>query len=246
MYKIFLTSLSWLEMKFLPGMSNLLSLSDYFSRKYNDTQKFSQKLPTKCDIKKCQDLNQKLRKNMQYSASNTMYLIDSLLEESETTLYGIQDNTYRIKDNKIAYVSKSSNCEKITEKEDSISAKTNSEPIKKEPLIMDAYEVKLVKTRSMQKLESEDGHPTKHKDTTEDTKILDNDGIKIGKSVGMEDTLNNIKSKGNDRSISSELDKANVKKSQLKIRKKNNDKMHRMPGKSVRRTHNFDNKSEQA
>merc|ERR1712215_200482 len=119
-YNIFLTSLSCLEISFSPGMSNLLSLSDYFSRKYNDTQKFSQKLPTKCDIKKCQDFNQKLKKNVQYSASNTMYLIDSLLEETETTLYDIQDNTYSIKDNKIAYVSKSSNCEKITKKEDSI------------------------------------------------------------------------------------------------------------------------------
>ena len=86
---------------------------------------------------------------------------------------------------------------------------------------MDTYEVKLVKTRSMQKLESQDGHPTKHEDTTEDTKILDNDGIMIDKSVCMEDTLNNIKSKGNDRSISSELNKANVKKSQLKAMKKN-------------------------
>ena len=111
---------------------------------------------------------------------------------------------------------------------------------------MDAYEVKLVRTRSMQKLENEDGHPKKQRDTTEDTKILDNDGIKIDKSVCMEDTLNDIKSKGNDRSISSELNKASVKKSQLKVMKKNNDKRHRLPGTSVRRTHNFDNKSEQA
>ena len=52
-YFIFLSSLSWVELSFAPGKSNILKMADFFSRQYEDTPKYSLKMPTQCDIEKC-------------------------------------------------------------------------------------------------------------------------------------------------------------------------------------------------
>ena len=50
--KLFLESISFLEISYSPGFSNFIKLPDYFSRKSTDEPIFKQKIPTDCDQQK--------------------------------------------------------------------------------------------------------------------------------------------------------------------------------------------------
>ena len=114
-YKIFLSSLSWVEINFSPGISHVLALSDYFSRKCDDKPAYSQKLPNTCDTDLCYQLEKKLNKSLQYKASDSIYLIDSLVAENKDTINDIQENSYQLESsNKISYISIKSKTKKYS------------------------------------------------------------------------------------------------------------------------------------
>ena len=60
----------------------------------------------------------------------------------------------------------------------------------------------------------------------------------------MSDTLNKIKANGDDKSMSTELNTTSVEKPKLKVMTRYKRKRRRLPKPNVRKTHNFDNKSE--
>ena len=57
-FKIFLQSLSWLELSFSPGTSAILSLPDYLSRRASDEGMQGTHRIGNCDLQKCMLLNE--------------------------------------------------------------------------------------------------------------------------------------------------------------------------------------------
>ena len=105
-YFIFLSSLSWVELSFAPGKSNIMKMADFFSRQYLDAPKYRLKMPTECDLEKCRLLDSKLNKSNCYTAAKSMYIIDRLANESDETLCDMKPGSYEINDEgEICYVS---------------------------------------------------------------------------------------------------------------------------------------------
>ena len=95
-FKIYLNSLIWLEINFAPGKSPVLALADYYSRRSTDEQIFSQKKPSLCEENQCTLIDSKLDKNVIYSAPQSLYVIDSLVNECGKSLLDIKDGSFRI------------------------------------------------------------------------------------------------------------------------------------------------------
>ena len=75
--KIYLQSLNWLELSFSPGVSPILSLPDYLSRKSQDDIGIAQNNVSGCDISKCMLFKSKICATQHYKPSEYLFMIDS-------------------------------------------------------------------------------------------------------------------------------------------------------------------------
>ena len=97
--KLFLESISFLEISYSPGFSNFIKLP----RKSTDEPIFKQKIPTDCDRQKCQKINELIDKNYIYKASQHIFMIDSLLDLSSQELSNIKEGSVNIIDDHLQY-----------------------------------------------------------------------------------------------------------------------------------------------
>ena len=101
--KIFLESLSFVEISFSPGLSKQILLPDYFTRKYNDPKYTTQKKPTEADIDKCKTIDKLINKSNIYTASKHLFIIDHLLEMEKDKLEMVQPNTIKVDKSGLRY-----------------------------------------------------------------------------------------------------------------------------------------------
>ena len=81
--KIYLRSLHLLELSFSPGISPILSLPDYLSRKAQDDIGKTHNNVSDCDLAKYMLFKSKICNTQHYKASEYLYLIDSLMNLDE-------------------------------------------------------------------------------------------------------------------------------------------------------------------
>ena len=89
-YKLYLQSLHWLELCYSPGTSPLLAMPDYLSRNLSEDRAEKQRLPGRCDIEKCYLIQDKICQEKHYKALDSIFMIDELLNLSESNLQKIK------------------------------------------------------------------------------------------------------------------------------------------------------------
>ena len=172
-YKLFLSGLSWVEINFSPGLSRILTLADYFSRRDDDVQQFTQKLPKECDLVECSDLDIKLAKDRTYTAPKAMYVIDCLLAESTESLLDIENDSYGLDEKglSVGYCSKKTGrfvCSNVGNSSNVGLCARSDTKIAKD---MDAYHVNIV-TRSMKAVQ-ENGVGTRNTEIVEQNSTVE-------------------------------------------------------------------------
>ena len=91
--KIYLQSLNWLELSFSPGVSPILSLTDYLSQKSQDDIGIAQNNVSVCDISKCMLFKSKICATQHYKPSEYLFMIDSLMNLDESEVPKIKENS---------------------------------------------------------------------------------------------------------------------------------------------------------
>ena len=101
--KIFLESLSFLEISFSPGLSKQILLPDFFTRKCDDPPRQTQKKPVEDDVEKCKKIDKLLDKTKAYKASQHLFMIDSILEQDNNVLEKIKPKSVTISGSNVQY-----------------------------------------------------------------------------------------------------------------------------------------------
>ena len=101
--KIFLESLSFLEISFSPGLSKQILLPDFFTRKCDDPPRQTQKKPMTEDVEKCKTIDRLLDKTKAYKASQHLFMIDSILEQDDDVLEKIKPKSVTISGSNVQY-----------------------------------------------------------------------------------------------------------------------------------------------
>ena len=101
--KIFLESLSFVEISFSPGLSRRILLPDYFTRKYDDPKYTTQKKPTEADIDKCKKIDKLIDKSKIYTASKHLFIIDNMLEMENDKVGNMEPQTIKIDQSGLTY-----------------------------------------------------------------------------------------------------------------------------------------------
>ena len=102
--KIYLQSLSWLELSFSPGISPILSLPDYLSRKAQDASGESRSnVNNDCEISKCLLYKSKICSEDHYKPSEFVFLIDSLMNLEESKIPQIREKSVRLVNGKLVF-----------------------------------------------------------------------------------------------------------------------------------------------
>ena len=101
--KIYLNSLSWLNIDYQKGKSEIISVCDYFSRDQNSEKKYSQKLPDQKEIDKVDRVGEKFCEDQVLTIAESFFVMDFLLSKSESDLDHINDGSCRIENKEIIF-----------------------------------------------------------------------------------------------------------------------------------------------
>ena len=91
--KIFLTSLPWLRINYQRGKSEVIATCDHFTRSSGFQKKFTQKLPKEEEIHRVNKVAQKLSNEQELTTEQSFFVMDYLLNKSETDLDLMEDNS---------------------------------------------------------------------------------------------------------------------------------------------------------
>ena len=101
--KIYLNSLSWLNIDYQKGKSEIISVCDYFSRDQNSEKKYSQKLPDQKEIDKVDRVGEKFCDDQVLTIAESFFVMDFLLSKSESDIEQINDGSCRIENKGIIF-----------------------------------------------------------------------------------------------------------------------------------------------
>ena len=108
--KLFLQSQAWIKISYEKADSDVIKISDFWSRQNTQkSKKYSQKLPSFDDEKYCSFISEKIDKTQRYSFKTNFWILDYILNFEQSNLKKIKQNTVRVENNKIVFETEESN-----------------------------------------------------------------------------------------------------------------------------------------
>ena len=99
--KLYIQSLSWLELSWNRSDSKVIKAVDLFTRKSEDEKIYTNKLPNQDEENICKVYTEKVDESKVYSAPKALFLIDSLLSISPKEIAEMETSSYAVNENGI-------------------------------------------------------------------------------------------------------------------------------------------------